>query len=122
MASITLSRTARGMRVRTVQAWWRAKRALGLSSVADAETGTITFVQSFDSGLRASPTTTATGCPTACRQTSRHDLLHLTAEKAGDELRDRLALRQRLVEARPERVLVERRVEAAQHVRREALG
>jgi hypothetical protein len=31
---------------------WRAKRALGLESVAQAQTGTITFVQRFDSGLR----------------------------------------------------------------------
>jgi hypothetical protein len=30
----------------------RAKRALGLGSVAGAETGTVTFVQRFDSGLR----------------------------------------------------------------------
>jgi hypothetical protein len=31
---------------------WRAKRALSLGSVDEAETGTITFVQRFDSGLR----------------------------------------------------------------------
>jgi hypothetical protein len=31
---------------------WRAKRALSLASVDEAETGTITFVQRFDSGLR----------------------------------------------------------------------
>jgi hypothetical protein len=31
---------------------WRAKHALSLASVADAETGTITFMQRFDSGLR----------------------------------------------------------------------
>ena len=31
---------------------WRAKRALALTSVAHAQTGTITFVQRFDSGLR----------------------------------------------------------------------
>jgi hypothetical protein len=29
---------------------WCARRALSLSSVADAQTGTITFVQRFDSG------------------------------------------------------------------------
>jgi len=32
---------------------WRAKRTLSLKSVADGQTATITFVQRFDSGLRA---------------------------------------------------------------------